>query len=346
LRVGDRWEQQLWKALGNSRSIVVLWSDKAKTGWARDEFTRFSALVDKTGNGVEPGRAIIGVFLEGEFELLSRYQAIYDLAKAGGYTGGAEQVEPLLWRKIVDRTLTALDGARDSDGAIPVHVAILAMTREQLERLDPDEENVFGSLSKVLHEMAGSTKDDLRQRYDARRTAWRPFGSSEDIVTILGRAEGRINARFSDLGLGGTRFRFQYLDEADFWSANLDDFKYEKRRLLAGWSVVVIDPLSLFQRFVYQRINLLHECFENPRAVVLAFAPFAMPGPLRELRKLIEAGAAPIYSNYFEPRFPRRFAYCGPDVCDELDLKRWLLTALAPQATASLPAARPPYLRQ
>src|SRR5690349_7736935 len=76
LRVGQKWDPQLRKAITDCEHMVILWSEAAKqSDWVQNERTTFSQAAEESGGA----KRLIQVRLEGDSPVLSAYQAIDDI---------------------------------------------------------------------------------------------------------------------------------------------------------------------------------------------------------------------------------------------------------------------------
>ena len=169
----------------------------------------------------------------------------------------------------------------------------------------------------------------LRQYYGPSQLDWRPFGNpSFTISDIMWRIAGEFN-RWPQAPI-----KFEWDMAGDFWSEGREA-DLERVRLATGEAVIVVDPLSLYDEEVSTRFSNLMGAFRNKRALVMAFAPFALPTPTGMMRTLINHKAVEMFRSFYQPRLAveNMIAKCGPDVGDEVDVKRWLQTALWPQAS-------------
>jgi hypothetical protein len=175
----------------------------------------------------------------------------------------------------------------------------------------------------------------LRQYYDETPLDWRPFGSHKDnILTIMAKVKRRFNKKLLSLGLRGNRFR--WLPIREFWTET-DEAKEERDKLARQKSVIILDPLSLYDSETFKRYEKIFKAFENDKALILAFAPFELPIPSGVMRAIINDKAYRIFEYFYEPEInaAKSYAKCGPDVGDQIDISRWLLTALRPQVSGT-----------
>jgi len=175
----------------------------------------------------------------------------------------------------------------------------------------------------------------LRQYYGTVPLDWRPFGSPDyKIATIMAKVKSEFNRRLLKRRLADKRFRWELA--GDFWSET-PQAEDERDWLSSKRTVIVVDPLSLYDEAVaYRRFKQLYGAFQNENALIMAFAPFALPTPTGVMRTLINDRAVQMFRSFYQPRIVAEssLAKCGPDVGDEVDIGRWLLTALWPQADA------------
>lgn len=110
-----------------------------------------------------------------------------------------------------------------------------------------------------------------------------------------------------------------------------DPLEAEKniRLLSQGLSVIVVDPLSLYEPYVAKRFSWLSKCFDNENAIVFSPPPFQYE-PLRYLRNQSRFLGMPNFDRYFDPPVPttRRMAQCSLALTDEQDMERMLLAGL------------------
>jgi hypothetical protein len=348
LDVGKPWEPALAKAIQTSQHFVVLWSQHAEQSrWVGRELGVFEAIVDPATSGHnQEDRRFIFLMLEGDNPAYTSLQVISDLREAQSYAGGADAVAPGLWQDVVQKIVDAI---RANDSSIPLPVAVLAMTKQELGALDPNEEHGVGpSFTALLRNLGivdeqeiaqGRVKEKIEGYYGDQHTDWHPFGGPFNVRQLLDNLLDNINN-----GLA-TPFRCEYIDSR-FWTDHEVALK-ERRKLLSTLSVVAIDPLSLYAERVYQRLVFLSQCFSSEKSVILVLTPFLMPAPFLHLSTLIEQRGSPFFDSYYNPPVPYNTVYAtlGVNVCDERDVKRFLRTSLGQYMRSNSPRAASPYLR-
>lgn len=341
LRAGPRWEPQLYSALQDSRHLVALWSSAAakESSWVYPEVYRFAQIVDPGGlAGPTPQRQIFMVALEGENQALKQYQWITDLEQAHTYQAGIEQVDAELWRRVVNKIE---EGIRSAEESIPVPLLIVTTTRERLRAIDPSAKPVSGpSLDSLLQDLGIGTKDDLLGYYDEVRTGWRPFGSQVNVQAILETLQNEINQEIGEMlvredpAADPIRFRWDYLGD-EFWTGEEEAVDRQTAKLRGGAAVIVVDPLSFYDELVRDRyLNWILPSFRNGDAFVLVLTPFSLPASSTTLRTAIRQMARQVAEHFYRPPiFDPRYARSSAQIGDEMDLKGWLMMALAPHVS-------------
>ena len=340
LDVGKPWEPALAKAIQTSQHFIVLWSSHAeKSRWVGRELGVFEAISDPMVNGqLQEDRRFIFLMLEGENSAYTSMQTLNHLREAKAYAGGADAVAPGLWQDVMTKLLQALRGDAAS---IPLPVAILAMTQQELKQIDPQEEPSFGPpLQTLVQGLGMASVQNLVQCYGEQRTDWRPFGSARNVQQMLDSLLDSINA-----GLP-LPFRREYL-APEFWT-NKEIARSEREKLLSTLSLVVIDPLSLYDQRVFDRFVLLSNCFESEKTIVMTLTPFGLPSPFSQLNTMIKDRCTPFFDTYYDPPIPheKTSAIFGVNLSDEGDIKRLLRTGFGQHLRRKDSPPATPYLRQ
>jgi hypothetical protein len=340
LDVGLPWESELALAVERSRHLVAVWSNKTQASlWVRRELGKFEAIVDPTGAGaLQSNRRLIFFLLEGQNEAYAGMQMITDVKESNAYSGSSDSVDQGIWQKSVEQLRRAIV---EDDGFLRIPLAILSMRRSDLVRIRPDEPNEFGpSLNALLDDFGIGTIKDLEQYYGDSRADWRPFGSPHNIWHVLDVLKDEINR-----DPRGLKFRWEPID-SEFWTS-IDAARREKDKLLSSLSLIVIDPISLFDTLVYDRLVKLSQCFESENALIVVLTPFTTPQHIVNLRVLIQKRAMPFFDRFFEPpiQIEESYASCGVNIGDDRDFKRLLCFSLGQFVRRVQPASKPAYLR-
>lgn len=322
LQPGAEWNPALVHSVDASRHLVVIWSENARdSDWVRRERGKFEARWE--GDLTPTTNRLMPLLLEGEMKAYGILQAITDLRDAGAYAAGADQVDKQLWDRVVNRITNAV---HSQDSRVPVPIVVMAMSEDRLGQIDFDKPPDGGgdSLAEFLASV-GLAPEDLNKYYGARRVDWRPLGCADTIESLLLKLNAEINKK-----LGSQQFRWDFLGE-EFWGKDPDAAEAEARRLTAGnVSVVVIDPLSLYDGEVRWRFNnLLDPPLNYGKAIFVLLPPFAIPDIYTNFRKLVRLQAMPIFRRFYDPNLDSLLSHAefNVHVADEVEFKRALLVA-------------------
>lgn len=349
LDVGRPWEPQLAKAVQSSQHLIVLWSNNADASqWVRRELGIFETLNDPAlSQGTGVSRRYAFLLLEGENRAYSTAQAINLLKDANAYQPaqtdkGASAVNAGAWQDVIskiDRFIT------DDQPYVPVPLAVLSMTRADLEGLDPTESVKLGpTMNSLLTELGMGTREDLLQYYGAKRTDWRPFQQDKNVQEILDDLLAEINRAIPEPQL---RFRWEPILE-DFWTGSFNAVRVERDKLLSRLSVIVIDPLSLYDERVFNRLTLLSDCFKSDHAVIMVLTPFSTPKLIVDLSTLVEQRGSPLFDSYWDPPVHQvtTSAQLGVNLGFTRDVRRLLRSSLGQYVRQTNVQASSPYPRQ
>lgn len=328
---GDEWKKELLAALKQSRHLAVVWSNNAdKSEWVRRERYAFETISNPVGEAaVQEKRRMIIVMLEGEIKDYGDIQSINEIKEANAYAGGFDNLDPNKWRDVIQKVSEAI---LNDDASTPIPLAVLAMTRGELLKIDPAIQPDFGpSLNDLIAQLNIGTINDLTQHYGAERLDWRPFGSNYNIRSILDLMEDEINnGRSENEKRLEPPFRWEPIDK-NFWTS-IEIAKRERGKLLSSTnlSLIVIDPLSLYYDLVYQRLSFLSKCFENDKSLIMVLSPQTMPTWIDAIRTLIENRGTPFFDYFFKPPIPidKVYANCSVNISNQSDLKRLIRTGL------------------
>jgi hypothetical protein len=335
LRAGTAWAEELRGALDGSQHLIVL-SSQASRGsrWVEIEFNYFRHFV----RGDSTPRRIIPVILDDQLEIYEQFQLISEIRQRDGYTDGPEALDPEIWSVVMDKLVDTIGSA---DVARRVPILVVTTTLDAMKGVDPSKPILSAvgdavTLNELIDNL-GVDWDALLARYGDNRRQWRPFGSELTVRTILDGLEDEINDVLAAANL--QRFRWDYLDE-EFWSSSSERSKAAGHRLAQEPSLIVLDPIALYDELVRVRTNgyLIPEIRENDKAVVMVLPPFAMPAIAYALRKSISLLAYEFFNAYRNPPVFKRVKYARyvTSVGDEVDLKAWLLTGLGPALAGDL----------
>ena len=324
LQVGDEWEPQLFSAANESQHIIVLWSTKTNSSaWVTRELGLFTQRNDPIAGRRPADELMIFVLLDGENTAYKSVQTIKGIKESGQYAAGFPGGNNGIWKQVVNDVIGAI---KNVDARHPVPVAILAMTAAELVALDPTRKRPFAdNLNQMLANIAFPDVAHLKQHYGASREDWCPFGQHSTIGSILRGIEAKMNAL-----PGVLQFRWEFVDSA-FWGNDIDAARAAAEPLLLGPSVVLIDPLSLHDDGVRERLGMLENCFKHRESVILALTPSCLPTWVPYLRQQLQRIGQPFFETYYNPPIPPfKPAICTVNVGDDQDLVRLLRHGLGP----------------
>jgi len=334
LVAGDIWPKKLYKALKQSRHLIVLWSENAsKSDWVHQEYYRF----DQIQQDLEKNGRTITILLENTKLPYTSIEVIKDLQKKGAYAEGFATLDENLWQEVMMQVEEAL---KADDSSMPISLGIITTTKERLAKINPDEGPEYGiaSLNSLLNSLKLGTIDNLLQYYGETRKDWKPFGGStgKNIMTIMNDLRDEINLKNKD-----DKFRWEPINEI-FWSILPEDqtkVEREAEKILPpesdpkGLSVVVIDPISFYDRLVENRFNsYIYRGLSNSKCLIMILPPFPIPKPNSGLREFLRYRLTQVYNHFFlYAERSTAAANLNLYISEDLDIKRFLLWALKSQ---------------
>jgi hypothetical protein len=299
---GEEWEKQLAVNLKNCRNLVLLWSDThaAKSEWVKREAQLFRALmlIDED-EGIPTNRRILQVCLDGHNKEYDRWQLIDDVNDPAQFKHGAANVDPNRWQRMLDRLMAAV---QVDDTSPQIHQLVLASTREQMSAFQPTAMLLDrGQLAPLLTQF-GLTHPDYLEAYGPDRSDWRPFGSRENIVTILARLRSEL------IAAGAPRFRWKPVEKA-FWDGSSSDPGVIQivERLTNEPSVVVIDPLSLYDPKVFGRyLRFMNEEYLYKPYTCLVVLPPCSADAYWTVQTAVRQVTQEVYERFYRPVFDEK----------------------------------------
>ena len=334
LTPGRKWNKDLQVALRASQHLVVIWSSNAEQSqWVTMEMAFFES--DKQDDAT---RLHVHVNLDSENKVFSDYQKINALRDKQISNVADLQNHPGVWSGLLDRLERAI---ADEDGTPPVYRLILTSTAAALSSVALNHAPAFApsygqtlAALGVRNDPSDAWKTELEKYYGTSRSVWRPFGGTTPIGDLLTELKEKI-----DKQKGAPKFRWKDVDES-FWGTQ-DEMNAEIQRLAGQLTLVVVDPVALYDEDVRKRWDAVRHQLVDDRAAISVLAPFPLPAPARHLRELIKGATQELFDLFYTPSF----VASGPshvNVCalDDLDLRRLLGSALraqfAPKRTGSV----------
>jgi TIR domain len=331
LRAGDDWEARIQSSLENCRSLVLLWSDHAKgSDWVTRELWSFVSSAKPKQN---PNRRIIVVNLQGANLATKAYQQISRKELQRAYADGKPPTAAD-WQQTVSEVL---DGLNPDKRPLSVPLVVLTLTLNDFEELSA------GQRDRIRADFNLSDAF-LRSRFGAVRHNWKPYAGSEPITALLEKIQNEVNA-----ALDAHRIIWRQPEES-FWTDIAAAKAFVKNDFnTSDLSVLIIDPVAVYQLDVLQRLMLFQDSLVSDRRVILTLPPFGVPPRLRRLRDALSSRATPYFDDYFQPAVPPRrklTAQCAWNVTDAEDIKRHILVAAGYLGIGPTSDEAPSYLRQ
>lgn len=336
MQAGDLWREQLRTALNRSCYLVVLWSkNAAKSEWVDAELANFENKINTPGAElIKVHQRMVFISLDDDSEIYKDIQMIRDLKVANAYDAANPSIDsflqrnPQLWAKVVESVYQVIT---KDEVTVPVSQLILATTRDRLNAPDfnfstvPDFADFSESLSDLLQRIQIGTKAELIERYGAQRSDWKPVvGNDSTVEALLDKLRDQINNIPNS-----PKIRWEPIGD-DFWH-DPDAAIAAADKLSKTLSVIVVDPISLYDAKVLNRFNVLKDngCFDNENAVVLVLSPFTMPIPNLGFRDLIRRVARQIFNDYYQPGVRKiPYARCSVNFGDDLGVTRPVLATI------------------
>jgi hypothetical protein len=325
LKAGEEWESQLQGAISESRHLLVLWSDHAReSDWVYEERSWFDS--DIKGSTEKRGATFIN--LQGKFKAAGRYHQVDYINQAGVYGNGIKAIDadPKLWLKVLDK----VEEAVKADDSLPIVKVPLVSTLTSLQNLPLTAKAGFApkygetlEAIRIKRDDTDAWKTELAKYYSDDRANWRPFGAGSTIDQLLADVRAKILAVKQ-----APKFRWREVDE-EFWADEADPFETAVGNIAQHLAFLVIDPLSLYDPDVANRLPTLRAMLQPQRCATVFLAPFAIPPESSHLRRVVKGAALDLFKQYYDPPFNGSTIY-SLSVCahDDLDLKRVLSTGL------------------
>lgn len=335
LRPGDQWLPELEHAIKESDSMIVMWSQALKgdaASVAHQEIGTMYNLIKAGGK-----QRFIPIFLDDassdKYLPLAPYQADVSLKElyARHGPGGTAEVNPAEWHTAVLRLLQVFD-VRD---VVEVPYMIGAMTHEQADQLVSDSGQWAQEVQayEAVRALRAKTVALDPGQYGDSPDDWRPFSNPPALASM--RIADLIQEydqakRHHVINTGGKQKWVLTSYSADFVSTDPERRK-RAREALHGKCMVVLDPLSMLHKTVYQTIvsNWGLQGRENVFVIGLAPCHFQMhadfaqtlPQLLVQMKGLLSG----IYDRFAQPFEPED--QCVLEVGHESQFARWIQVA-------------------
>ena len=208
------------------------------------------------------------------------------------------------------------DAISNSDAAQPVIAAIVTTNQTRAPLLDQIRGLAQSPTGPTLDEFLagyGLTWSGVSSRYGANALEWHPFGGTDTIVDLLEDLRIQANSRLDP----NYWFRWEYVDLSDPNSVG------RIKELNQRPSLVVVDPISLFEPLTANVFRALADYLREEHSVMASLSPVGQTG-VDWFSRAIRAQSVPLLEEYFEPRIPplSAFAKCAFNVQRILEIER------------------------
>src|SRR5262249_3484164 len=133
---------------------------------------------------------------------------------------------------------------------------------------------------------------DVRDRYGPSALDWRPTGD-RTIVELLESVRVGVNAKLDP----ADHFRWRYVDLTTDEGLDLAPSLHKRA------SVVIFDPVSLYEEFCANAMRELSGYVREKQSVILAISP-AMKMDEDIYGACVKGLSKPIFNDYFHPEIP------------------------------------------
>jgi len=336
LRIGELWKPALEQAIDESSEMIVLWSQKLKcdaTSVAHQEIHRMQGLVQQAGSQ----RRFIPVLLDdSSFEkhwALGPYQGEISLkpyySKAGA--AGADTIREVDWYAAVLRILMLFDVS----GVVEVPYVVGAMTNAQAKQLQNSPKKWAQDLNayQAVKALREQTMPFSPAEYGDTPDDWKPFSHLPELEKVaVSELIRQYDYAKRDYELEtGRKPKWALVS----YSAELlsDDVhaRNRARDAMRAKSLVVLDPMSLLHKTVYQNLITNWGLQGRDNVFVIGLAPCAyqmhpafrdlMPKVSNEMTRLLEAA----YQRFSKPFWAED--QCVLEVGHHNQFARWLQVA-------------------
>lgn len=235
------------------------------------------------------------------------------------------------WSDLLDKLEKMV---RNHDPSTPVPVAVLTTTQDRFQHQVNWGFKTPGGLSldEIVAQLQLGTKNDILNTYGCSWRDWKPFHGNAPIWDLLQGAKDLINQITK-----GKPFRWQPLDDIFYDYDNADSYAIDKEIKLmeSTLSILVVDPLSLYDPLVKWRFERMYSLFSNPNILIFVLPPIPIPSTTSAMRQIMNNVAKPVFDHFYNPPIHlANYAACAGLLNDEMDIRRWLLMMIGTQFRA------------
>lgn len=335
---GERFRPIFEGAAQNAAHFVVLWSAAAQnSNEVGPEIQSFlqnrqtsptSAAGDKRTLFYIPLQAGIDYGGLVDIQSFPDFRGVYDPNDEPGRGIAGLDAGPASdnWRRMVGSIGNSIIASQSSQ---PITLALMVMTSATTAFSAPyiDWKVLDNpSLNEFLQSI-GLPVNQARTRYGDTAFSWRPFGTTKTIIDLM---EDVREMAIRNLG-EPYRFHWEPMDFVEAWKAAPDEAANKK--LLASLSekpsVIVTDPISLFDLVVKEAFKDLGDYAKKQQSMILSISPNEQL-TIEALYKTLRRNSAPVLSAYLYPQIPavETFALCGVNVQHILEIERLIRSGL------------------
>jgi hypothetical protein len=218
----------------------------------------------------------------------------------------------------------------DDQKTKPITLVLLVMTTANKDNIDLFLNLRLSKYSPTLSELLQSlnlTLGQAKSRYDDTAMTWRPFGTDKTIIDLMQDVREAVHR---DLGIA-EGFHWKPLDLVDEVK-NAADIPARDRlieSLSVGPSVVITDPISLYNPEIKSTFALLSEHAKNPQSIILSIAPVELQAAEHLYNSLLSTTTRVVDPHLYPPiPSTETFALCGMNVQHAADVVRLLRSGL------------------
>ena len=148
---------------------------------------------------------------------------------------------------------------------------MLALTKDRLNSIQTDRKPAF---APTFGQFLADLKMDrlaLERQYGDTPSDWKPFGNDLSVIAIMDSIRERITKVAPSHPL-----RWTPVDD-EFWSDDPEALDRQVRILASELSVILVDPVALYDEELESRLQRMHTLLPNDRAAIVVLDPFPVP---------------------------------------------------------------------
>jgi hypothetical protein len=313
---GQKWRDELLSCVRNSKHLVFLWSDNAKASPEVDpEIERFIACRDQTPELEGSQRKVFYVPLKGDrrggvadFQGFDDFKTVYNSDDAGLGLSGLNSGQPLKnWERMIRMVGDAVSRA---DQAQEIIAAVAATNIDAVcDCMELTHSKKMPPCRITLDQFLSSFNlqwNDVKQRYGPSALDWQPVGN-RTIVELLEEVRVRVNANLDETS---DHFKWRYVDLTTEEGTELAE------NLHKHTSVVIFDPISLYDPYCSAAMRLLNRYVLEKQSVIISLSP-TLKSDEDFYASYVRGLCLPTFDDYFNPAIPPHgefVARCAPEV--------------------------------